>query len=182
MRRYIYDLSTTTLLSLLFLVTQVLSLPQSTYVDRMENIIADNQEVPTYPGSTYEPEPGELNPVNIDFGKAILDGKIIGAVVPLRPEPDVPGSWTGYVSFGEDALSFERVTFTGGPEESLYTTLCMFYRIVDSNSGEMVPKVTEVFERGMEGSAVDVNGIGCAAMLNNDGGGGPGMEANVIEA
>ena len=182
MKGYVSHLSITILLSLPYLSMQVALLPQSTVVERMENLLAQNEQAPVYPGSpTYEPQPGELTPVNIDFGKPILNGRVREAVIPLRPEPDVANSYTGYVSFGGEALSLDGVTFTGGPDESSYTTLCMFYRMVETNSGEIVPEVTEVFAREMKGSATNVNGIGCAALPNDDGGGVPGRDSNVID-
>lgn len=181
MKGYFCHLSITTLLSLPYLVTQVASFPQRTHVDLMENILAQNQEVPVYPGSpTYEPQPGELTPVNIDFGKPILDRQITAAIIPLRPEPDVPNSWTGFVSFGGETLSFDGVTFSGGPDESLYTTLCMFYRLVETSGGSVVPQITDVFERGMKGSATNANGVGCTALPNDNGGGVPGGGLNEV--
>lgn len=181
MKGYIFRLPIATLLSLPYLVTQIASLPQRSHVDLMENIIAQNQEAPVSPGSpAYEPQPGELNPVNIDFGKPILDRQITEAVVPLRPEPDVPNSWTGYVSFGGETLSFDGVTFSGGPDESLYTTLCMFYQLVETNGGVVVPEITDVFERGMKGSATNANGVGCAALPKDNGGGVPGGGVNEV--
>ena len=174
--------SSTTLLCLLCSIQQGWSLPFSDYAASI-NAVARQQGGPTFLAlSSYEPRPGELNPVTLKFAEPILDGQFEGATIPLAPVSGGSGAYAGYITFEGEILSLDGVTFTGGPDES-YTTVCMFLVEVESNDEVVSYEATNPFGLGMEGSATNAHGIGCTAAPAGGGGinGPPPLNADVQE-